>query len=227
MACEASWPRGSGSAAELASILGNQRQRRILSILRGRSEPLSIRELATRLAADTTRAGPTDVSEEDVTSIRVDLRHRCLPKLEAVGWIERHPEGISATESFPFGNEEWSLPDLEATDDRVWETISVLLGYPLRQELLQIVADRNHPLTVEELAAELAGHSDAPGTPERSEADSRLLSRLHHFDLPRLAAVGLVAYDPEEKTITRTRSLITLIDRIDLSTGLTEPIATD
>jgi len=227
MACEVNWSRGAGSAPELASILGNQRQRRILSILRGRSDPLSIQELATRLAADTTRTDPAGVSEEDVTSIRVDLRHRCLPKLEAVGWIERHPEGISATESFPFGNEEWSLPDLEATDDRVWETISVLLGYPLRQNLLQIVADRQQPLTLEELAAELARHSHAPGAPDRSEADSRLLSRLHHFDLPRLAAAELIAYAPDEKVITRTRSLNTLVDRLDPGTGLTEAIATD
>jgi hypothetical protein len=179
------------------------------------------RDLSVALAARETGTALSDTTEEDYRPILVDLRHRCLPKLEGVGWIERHPAGAIAAESLPVGDEDSLLPDLQDSD-LAWKAIGTLLAHPRRQELVSIVADQHH-LTVEELATELGEHGH-PSKATKPLSYAVLLRTLHHADLPKLAEVGLIEYDHDEKTVTRTRSLKTLGNRIDLDTRLTEAI---
>jgi len=202
-----------GDELTRASILGSPRQRRILSILRDRSRPLTADELSVRLAAQGSGGAPSSVTEADVGPIRRDLRHRCLPKLEAAGWIERRSDGYLVDEPLPVTTEQLSLPGLRDPDHPSWAVASVLLARPYRPEILSVVADRSRPLTVAELATALRERGAAPD-------DERTLSiALHHVDLPSLGDVGVVEYDRDERTVAGTDRLSSCIDRLGIDTG--------
>lgn len=227
MGSEPRLPLGGDDSLEISSILGDPRQRRLLAILLDQSSPMTDRDLSVQLAAQETGTAPSDVTEEDYQPIQVDLHHRCLPKLEAVGWIERHPEGVIAAEALSFWDEEPMLPDLRDPDHSSWEAVAALLARPRRQYLVSIIAGQRHHLTLEELATELAEYGHASWATEQHEDEPTLRSMLYHVDLPRLAEVGLIEYDRDEKTIARTRSLMTLVNQTELDDRVTEGTATD
>lgn len=202
------------SYREQSSVLADSRLRRVLSILSDRSHPMTVRDLAVQLTTQQADTAPADVSENDHHRVRVDLHHRCLPKLEAVGLIERHPEGIIATESQPFEDEDLLLPDLRDAENLPREAVSALLVRPRRQDLVSVIASQRHRLTLEELATELVERDHTEWTAEQRESECTL----HHIDLPRLTEVGLIEYDSTERTITRTHALMTLVNRMGLGT---------
>lgn len=196
----------------LSSILADPRQRRILALLLEQPHPLTDRDLAVQLAAREAEKPPSDVAEEDLQQILVELYHWYLPELQKTGWIDRHPEGIVTTEQFPFGDADSSLPPLQ--DPEVpWEALATLLARPRRGHIVSILARQDQSLSLEKLAARLAAYERISGTAERG--DSALSGTLHHVDLPRLDEVGLIEYDPEENTITRERDLTQIVDWID------------
>lgn len=227
MGSEPRLPLGGDNSLDISSILGDPRQRRLLAILLEQSHPLTARDLSVQLAAQETGTAPSYVPEGDRQSIQMDLHHRCLPKLEAVGWIERHPEGVIAAEPLSFWDEEPMLPDLRDPEHSSWEAVAALLARPRRQDLVSIIAGQRHRLTLEELATELAECSHASWATERYDDDPTLQSMLYHVDLPRLAEVGLIEYDRDEKTITSTCSLMTLVNQTDLDNRGAEGTATD
>lgn len=197
-----------------SSILGAPRQRRILSILRERSRPTTVDELHARLASDEGEAS-ADATEMDPRALRTDLEHRCLPKLVAAGWIERRPAGYVVADPLPLEPDRLSLPDLRDPAHPSWDAAAVLLARPRRQDVLSVVADRSDRLTVSELAATLRDRERSSTTDER---DPTLRTRLHHVDLPVLDDVGLVEYDPDERTVAPAPRLPTCLDRLALDT---------
>ncbi|PSP95860.1 hypothetical protein BRC91_00760 [Halobacteriales archaeon QS_4_62_28] len=211
-------PTRGGDDCVKSSILGDLRQRRILSILADQSTPTPVRELGVRLAARETGIAPSEIPESEYQSVRTDLEHRCLLKLESVGWLERYPEGIVATEPFPTETAKLSLPDVRDPEAIHWDQISVLLGCPRRQEVVSLLADQQHRITVNELAGELRNRNHSSRT-TYSQADKGSLVTLHHVDLPKLAAVELLSYDAEEKTITRTPRLVSVVNLVGLDNG--------
>jgi hypothetical protein len=190
-----------------SSILGAPRQRRILSILWDRDRPTTVDALRVRL--------DSDAADADRRELRADLHHRCLPKLEAAGWIERRPRGYVLADPLPLETERLSLPDLGDPDHPSWDAASVLLARPRRQDVLSVVAGRSGRLTVSELAAELR---DRERSPVGDGRDRSLPTELHHVDLPVLDDVGLVEYDPDGRTVAPAPRLPTCIDRLDLDT---------
>jgi DNA-binding transcriptional ArsR family regulator len=210
-------PTKGGDNQEIASILGAPRQRRILSLLLGRSQPITVRELGFQLAAYEVGIQSSDVTEVDLQSVLIDLEHRCLPQLEAVGWIERDQEQVIAVE--PFSVETTlSLPDFQTPDDPDWEVVSVLLARPVRQEIVSFLAAHDDRVTVDELADVLRSRTRIFGSTDSSE-EQQLLVRLHHIDLPKLADIDLVVYDSEENTVARTRRAVAVVRRIGLDTA--------
>lgn len=211
-------PVSGGDYHDTSAVLGDLRQRRVLSILLEGSVPMPLRELGVRLAAREAEIAPVDVSETDYQSIRTGLHHRCLPKLEAVGWIERYPEGIVVNEPLTVETESLSLPDLRKPEDPLWDAVSVLLAQPRRQAVVSILADYRSPVSVDELATELIDHGHAREKGYARE-EQRLLTALYHADLPKLADVELIEYDAEERTVARTRRLRRVVDKTDLGAG--------
>jgi len=203
---------GGGDDLERSSILGDCRQRRVLSILLDRSGPTTVHELGVQLVARAEGVAPSAVAEADCRSVRLDLRHRCLPKLRSVGWIERRADGLVADESPSLGTEILSPPELRNPDNPFWEVVSVLLARPYRQDLASLLADRDRRVTVDELATELS----ARAPPVRLPDDRHLAVALYHADLPKLASVGVVDFDSDERTAVRTDRLSQFADWANL-----------
>jgi DNA-binding transcriptional ArsR family regulator len=204
-------PSGDGRRNEFerSQIVGDLRQRRILSILLGRSRPIAVERLAARLVSEAD--GPA-ASADDRRSVALDLHHRCLPKLEAVGWIDRRPEGIVVDEPLRLGAESFSPPDLREPEHPDWDAVAVLLGDPRREAIASLVVDRRRHVAVDDLAAEL--RAAAPTSRGTLPADDRTLRiALHQVDLPQLATVGLVDYDRDGGTVARTDRLLGFAER--------------
>lgn len=169
------------------------------------SRPVTVDELCHQLAA--MDRDDADAGGSSLESIRTELHHHCLPSLEAVGWLERRPDGLHLDEPLFDGSLPFSLPALRRPDDPIWELVSALLARPYRARLLVAVAKHDGYLTVEELAATLQGQ----------DVDERTLRlALHHVDLPKLAAVGSVEYDRDGRAAAPTDRLSTALDRLEL-----------
>lgn len=216
---------GEGGSRRQCSVLGDQRQRRVLSILLDRSRPMSVQDLAVRLAAHEADTAPSTVPEEDLRRMRIELHHRCLPVMEAAGVIERHPEGLIADEPRFFRNADISASELTEHDQRFWEAVGTILPSARRRAVMTIVADRRFPLTLEELAKELVDSSYAT-QPESRETHSSLVVKLYHVDLPKLAEIGVIEFDPEEKTVASTPRGVSIVDRLGLGDGNLEETGT-
>jgi len=184
------------------SVLDDPRQRQILKAVQTHGT-IGVGELAAHLATESERKA----SESE---IRLDLYHRCLPGLEAAGWIERDGDRVEIAGEFPFGTES-PLPDLAATDDQFWRVVDAVVARPRRRESLSLLAEQSEEITVGSLATTLADRTDT----DCDEQTARTL--LHHVDLPTLAEVGLVSYDPEQKAIAPTSLLVSVAGRLGLA----------
>lgn len=209
-------PTEGGDHREQSVVLADLRQRWVLSILLDRDRPMPVRELGFQVAVREAGVEPSDVLGLSYRPVQLDLHHRCLPKLEAVGWVERYPEGVVADEPLSIETGGLSLPDLRDPEDPHWEPVCALLARPLRREVVAVLADR-HSVTIDDLATELLDRRDpSRGTGPRGER--RLRTELHHTDLPKLAEVGLVEYDAAERTIASRRCLSIFAEQRGLGT---------
>jgi len=185
------------------SVLTDPRQRQLLATLAERSHPMTVRDLAVHLAAQAADTTPAAVSDEQCRRVRIDLYHRCLPKLDAAGWIDRRPDGVVAAESPPVGDR--VLRELRECDCAV---VRALYACPRRRDVLSVVDSTEGPLTLTELAVELADSDQSQWQTEQHRNERTLRKTLHHIDLPKLADLALLSYDATEKTVTRAQSRI-------------------
>jgi len=197
------------SGCDAASILGELRYRRLLSILLERSQPVPVRELSVQLAAREADVTPAAVSDAEYEAVLTALEHRYLPKLEQVGWVDRGPAGLTATEPGPTETATVSIPTLQNPEHPHWEPISVVLEHSRRLAVVERIADRKQPLTVTQLAEGLREH-EHPSWDSPMPAPQQLRVSLYHTDLPKLSAVDLVEFDATEQTAAPT-SLTTAI----------------
>lgn len=187
-----------------ASILGDRRQRRLLDILRDRSLPLTERGLAVELAAREEDKPPADVTTEERRQRQLRLHHQDLPEFEAAGLIERRPDGVVSTEQFPLPEPNPPLPHIPGLDDPSGEELATLLSRPRRQDVVSLVVERDRPLALDEIAAELATSERRTASADDPVDESSLRITLHHVDLPKLDDIGLIEYDSDEKTVSPT-----------------------
>jgi hypothetical protein len=172
-------------------------------------------ELAVQVAVHAHGRSAERLSADTIRQIRTDLHHRCLPKLAALGWIERRPEGVVLTDQFPFADE--SVCPLPLSDaDHHWDAYVSLLSRPRRHHVLSVLSDRRDALGLDALVDELATEA-ATTTSTTYGTDARLPLVLHHIDLPRLDAVDLLTYDSDAKTVTPEPSLGAFVDQVDLA----------
>lgn len=204
---------------EQSSIFGDSRQHQLLSFLLRQSQPMTERDLAVQLAGGENPSSA--VTDGDIRSLLIDFHHRCLPKLEAEGLIERYPEGIVAAESLSFDDENSSFPGLQNPDHPAWEAVRAVTARPRRQALVSALASHRRSLTVEELETELVDGECRSWTTEGESDDSATLILLHHIDLPKLADVGLIEYEHETNTIIPDCEMLRLVNRLDFE-GVSE-----
>jgi len=211
MASQGGIPDAGTDDYDVASILGDVRYRRILAILLERFEPVPSRELSVQLAAQAADVPPAEIPATERDSVRTELEHRYLSKLERVGWVDRTPDGLTATAPRPDPTGMLSLPPLSEPDHPHWEPISTVLARPYRIAVATLLADRQQPLSLEQLAEQL--HEYEQEFREYSlPARRRLRMQLYHVDLPKLSDVGLVEFDTAERTVARTSLTSDIID---------------
>lgn len=184
----------------LSAVLSNQSQQQILSLLAEESRPTTDRDLAVHLVSGEDNISLTEVSEAEVRQRLVALHHAYLPMLEAIGWIDRLPEGIVTTDQFPFGDPESEFPQILDSETQ-WDILSCLLARPRRQQIVTILARQSQSLSLDELATEVKSHEQISWTVDEGEQGISLSGFLHHVDLPRLEEVGVLDYDPVDKMI--------------------------
>lgn len=136
------------------------------------------------------------------------LRHVHLPVLEDVGAVSYdREEDLVALGSDPDFHEDLLTDDrLTAVEQAVWDAIVAVHGNRRRTALLAQLNEGGEPTSVESLARRLLA-TDAGGATDRPESGDVLESlktELHHIHLPKLAAVGLISYDPDQGIATYT-----------------------
>jgi hypothetical protein len=93
------------------------------------------------------------------------------------------------------------ISDIHASDGDC--DMSSVLGKKSRRVILSILAEADTSLEIADLATELAC---LESTDEESESlfelAQQILIELHHCDLPKLADVGLVDYDAENRLVS-------------------------
>ncbi len=196
MVTEIHAPRKTGRK-HLLSILKTNRGRHLLTILYQSTTPLTRRDLAVQLSAGEQDKPPSAVSDSERKQLSVALQHHYLPKLEQVGLIRRHSEGVVPTERLSLAKPGLISP---AMKDASWDVLAVLLAYPCRQRIVSMVTTQRGPLELEVIATELATDASAQSCCHGDSSQRKIL--LHHRDLPALDDVGVIDYDSEEQTVT-------------------------
>ena len=75
-----------------------------------------------------------------------------------------------------------------------------VLSSDRRRVLLDVLAEPNAPVRVEDLATAVARRDPVVDAGE-ADAVARVATSLHHVHLPLMADVGVLEYDPETKRI--------------------------
>lgn len=180
---------------ELLEVLANGRRRRVLTALDERSGAVSERALATELV----ESGQTG---DDRRQVRSDLRHNHLPTLERAGLIVRDETdgAVRATDALGEMDPVYRRVLERAPDD--WDDAIACLSVRRRRIVLSVLANGETPITRFNLARAVAAH-EASGGGSATNARN-VVQRLHHVDLPKLDAVGLVDYDPENEMVSES-----------------------
>lgn len=183
------------SNPKLPSVLERltDRRRAVLARLLEADRVLRRRTLAARLvAAD----GPSDpleaVDDGAVDAVAVELEHRHLPALEAVGLVAREgPDGAVATTDHPLYADADFRRFLRA--DAALDGVVDCLTDAVRRRVLDVLDDRDGWVDREGLAAAVAA-----GSPTSAD---ELRAVLHHVHLPKLDAHGFLEYDVDDGVV--------------------------
>ena len=96
------------------------------------------------------------------------------------------------------------------------DELFALLADGHRRVVLRYLLDTGEEVSLEDLSAEFAngggGHADRP--------PGQLSTVLHHAHLPKLAAAGLVRYDPASRTVEPLPAATGLAPLLDMIAGL-------
>lgn len=186
-----------------ARILSNRQYRATLHQLMEYG-PFSERTLARRLTAtrraqlrsNTKRSRWPKSSECSQSSVLIQLRHRYLPVLEDVGWINRCSARVAIDTEFSIEPLGIRTAALRTPNDPSWEPTAAILAKPYLKSVIEIISTTDLPHTLEELAAELETRGDT------GAYQSALRSRLHHVALPKLDDIGVLSYAADKRVIT-------------------------
>ncbi|MFC7020555.1 MULTISPECIES: DUF7344 domain-containing protein [Haloarcula] len=193
----------------ISDILSDMRHRRILSLVANEPGSMTESDLAIQLAALEEQRPPGRVTDDERERRRIDLYHCHLPKLESAELVVRTADGVRLVPRFPVDLEALgvSLPSPDRPEDPQWDVVAVFVARPYRREIVELVADRTEPTSLEELSEQLVaeGAHGAVGSPDT------LRLRLHHVDLPKLDAVDVLSYDARENQVRTGRALTAVL----------------
>jgi len=172
------------SVRERFELLEPERRRLALAVLEKRSSRLDLADLAADVAE---RERGSDAT---VREVRIDLHHAHLPKLAAAGVVDYDPATHTVA---PTAGDSETVDDL-ATAVRDTSPLAV----ELRRRVLEYFdAATCRTASLDDLARYAVMRLDG----SRDLSADRIRIRLHHVDLPKLAAADLIDYERQLVTV--------------------------
>lgn len=188
---------------QLSTRVADRQTRHLLSCLQ--DGPATVRDLTVALAATDLGCARSALTSADRQQYRQQLEHRYLPGLADVGLVTRPPDGFVRSVPTVLDAFEVQFPSLDEPDHPSWSAAAAVLGRAYRYPLVSVVAERES-VSLSRLADRLARTDAAAAKPPRE-----LAIALHHVDLPKLAALDLLTYDPEARTVASTPGTETVL----------------
>lgn len=195
------------SLGTLFECLARSDRRRCLAILYAQApDSVPESELATTVSRWKRDEFGDSVSDTEHERVLVRLRHAHLPKFAEAGLIERDENASvrlnSNQRAFDDPGiikaiEEWDSPSAESLD-----ALFRSLVHGRRRTILDILSHQFGRIHTETLARELVARQDdgaESAVPE--EIVNRILLKLYHKHLPRLAKAELIEYDADAETV--------------------------
>lgn len=177
--------RGDGATVPDVLFRLTARRRRVLELLLEAGAPVTVRELALRIAATEADHRPSSLGDSAVETVEVELGQVDLPVLADVELVSVDADaGRVTTSEHPVYDERWFRLLLASEEDDA-DAILRGLADDRRLHVLDQLAGCDGGLTRDELAERLA----------RDETDATVESvrlSLHHVHLPTLVDAGLV-----------------------------------
>ncbi|MFW6317061.1 MAG: DUF7344 domain-containing protein [Halorubrum sp.] len=189
------------------SGLAHEGRRRVLRrLLRAAPESVSRGELAAAFAAATHETTREEATEEARRDAAIALHHRHLPTLTAAGLVDYDDDEATATlADHPVLRDSGVLEAVEGSASASAASLTALFGALAdgrRRTVLDALSHQLGRIHVETLARELEARERGVAESEVSEAGvERVLTRLRHVHLPRLAEAALIEYDSEAGTV--------------------------
>lgn len=183
-------------ANALYGALADEKRRTTLSVLEQRTEPTTVEELSTLVAAREAGLSPDAVADADREQVLVRLAHIHLPRLEASGLLRRTEDGRVDRAQHSFWTDSKFrrlLGGLDAPSTTVTGTLR-LLSNDHRRTIISVL-NSCRECTVSEMVATLL---DAPLS---SEDRRRLLIALDHVHIPMLAGEGVVELSSDRQRL--------------------------
>lgn len=188
----------------LSGVLADETARRLLCRLH--SGPGTPADLAASLAAAERNCSAAAVTPEEQRRYEHRLHHDYLPRLEDAGLVDHDAGQLVRLTALPTDQFAVTFPAVEAPDDPAWDAVATVLARQYRYPLLSLLADADGPVPLSVLAANLA-----EAAPDAADTSRELSVALHHVDLPKLEAVGVVTYDLGERTAAATPDAETVL----------------
>ncbi|GEM_PF-1879372 len=185
---------------------------------------LSTFALFRTLSVDIERAGATGFFVLDPTDRERSALRTLALVCDVVGGLVPEGEGWASLYAI-HGGPATTLPTIDR--DRPVDELVGLLVHPRRRRVLAALFSHAGPVTVRDLANDVAA-AEADGSVATVSDDERALVSLdlHHLHLPKLADHGVVAYDPDRglvELVGHTTNLdlyLALIEEFDLAASV-------
>lgn len=178
--------------------LTDRRRRYLVTVLLDRRSPVRERELAIHLAAASRERSVIDLTDADVRAERVALAHVHLPALEDAELVDWNRDEATVTATEHPALQDPRFERLVETEAAEWDAVVETLADERRRSVLAVLADRDGPASRSELVERIRVPE---GAGETGPDAATIRAALHHVDLPKLAAAGLVAYDADAGTV--------------------------
>lgn len=184
------------STDQVLESVADEVRRETLVALEGRSEPVSVRELATAVAALRTGTPYDAVGNAARKPVAVALVHVHLPKLAAADLVDWAPgEAVVATPERA-ALDDRRLRELLSVEADDWDAVLRALADARRRAVLAILQRADDDLDRGALARRVAA-ADRDVEPSRVPEDAveAVRTELRHAHLPTLRDADLVAVD--------------------------------
>ena len=175
----------------------DETRREAVAVLRKRSSPVPVEELAASVVAAQEDTPVDRVAEDDRATVAVDLAHVHLPALADAGLVEWSPgDGVVATDH-PAHDDDL-LQEIISVDADDWDGVVARLADVRRRRIVSVLEDGDGTIGRRALARRVAAREirDRPAAVSESTVDT-VETSLYHVHIPILRRAGLVESDGE------------------------------